>query len=100
MTDSPTTFSLELRPRLPEEELRVFCDRGRLVQVLYNLLDNACKWARSRVAITSSIGEDRLAVDGRQHVGGLQVAVQHPGPVGRLEAAGELDRDGHRVAGR
>lgn len=39
--------------------------RGRredLDEMLGNLLDNACKWARSRVAISSSIDGDRLVI--------------------------------------
>ena len=39
--------------------------RGRredLEEMLGNLLDNACKWARSRVAISSSIAGDRLII--------------------------------------
>lgn len=53
-------------------ELRIDVDvspahemRGRredLDEMLGNLLDNACKWARSRVAVSSSVDGDRLVV--------------------------------------
>jgi two-component system, OmpR family, sensor histidine kinase PhoQ len=33
-------------------------DRGDLTEVLGNLLDNACKWCRSRVRLTASAAED------------------------------------------
>ncbi|HKV06753.1 MAG TPA: sensor histidine kinase [Thermoanaerobaculia bacterium] len=55
-----------------ERELRIDADvspaheiRGRredLDEMLGNLLDNACKWARSRVAISSSLEEARLSI--------------------------------------
>jgi two-component system sensor histidine kinase PhoQ len=32
-------------------------DRGDLTEVLGNLLDNACKWCRSRVRLTASVAE-------------------------------------------
>jgi signal transduction histidine kinase len=31
----------------------VNCDEGDLAEMLSNLLDNACKWARARVAVTA-----------------------------------------------
>jgi signal transduction histidine kinase len=55
-----------------ERELRIDAEvppehviRGRredLEEMLGNLLDNACKWARSRVAIASSVDQDRLVL--------------------------------------
>jgi signal transduction histidine kinase len=53
-------------------ELRIVVDvspaheiRGRredLDEMVGNLLDNACKWARSRVAVSSSIEYDRIVI--------------------------------------
>ena len=55
-----------------ERELRIDADvspaheiRGRredLDEMLGNLLDNACKWARSRVAISSALDDARLSI--------------------------------------
>ncbi|MEP7012522.1 MAG: sensor histidine kinase [Acidobacteriota bacterium] len=61
-----------LRRLHAERELRIDTDvspaheiRGRredLDEMLGNLLDNACKWARSRVAIGSALEDDRLVL--------------------------------------
>ncbi len=40
--------------------LRLPCDRGDLAEILSNLIDNACKWARSRVVV--SAGPDHVEV--------------------------------------
>ena len=64
------TFSLgtiyrdrNLSLRLKIEPDAVFAgDRGDLVEILGNLCDNACKWARSCVSITASRREGRLAI--------------------------------------
>lgn len=37
-------------------------DRGDLVEILGNLCDNACKWARSRVTVRAARRDGRLAV--------------------------------------
>lgn len=51
------------------DELRVQISEGDLLEVLGNLLDNACKWTRSRVVIKA----------GPEH-GGVLLAVEDDGP--------------------
>lgn len=40
--------------------LRLPCDRGDLAEILSNLIDNACKWARGRVVVAA--GSDHVEV--------------------------------------
>jgi signal transduction histidine kinase len=47
--------------RVPPEHL-VRCQREDLDEMLGNLLDNACKWGRSRVAIASIAAEQSIAI--------------------------------------
>jgi len=44
----------------PSHEVR--CNRADLDEMLGNLLDNACKWARARVAVTSEMGDADVLV--------------------------------------
>lgn len=62
-------FGVEIRVRVPEGH--VFAgEREDLDEMLGNLMDNACKWGRSRVEVTSRIGGD----------GSLTIAVDDDGP--------------------
>jgi len=58
----------------PEHEVR--CQREDLDEMLGNLLDNACKWAASRVVITSAI----LPPEGGSHEPAVTITVDDDGP--------------------
>jgi signal transduction histidine kinase len=51
------------------EGLQLQGDAGDLDEMLGNLMDNACKWARSRVVVS-----------GRRVEGGLRITVEDDGP--------------------
>jgi signal transduction histidine kinase len=58
----------------PEHEIR---GRGEdLDEMLGNLLDNACKWARSRVAVTSAVVGEMLVITVDDDGGGLDAALR------------------------
>jgi signal transduction histidine kinase len=53
--------AIALRSAVPPGHA-VRCRREDLDEMLGNLLDNACKWARSRVAVSSTISGDRVVI--------------------------------------
>ena len=74
--DKGLEFSLDL-----QEELAVRIDRADLFDVLGNLLDNACKWATGKIAVT-----------GRQMDGFVEIRIRDDGPGFPEEAARLLER--------
>jgi signal transduction histidine kinase len=64
-----------------DTDIRFFGDREDLLELCGNLLDNACKWARSRVVVSAHDG------------GGLSLVVEDDGP-------GCTAEDLARIAGR
>jgi signal transduction histidine kinase len=65
--------------------LRYFGDQEDLLEVVGNLLDNACKWARSEV---------RLRVE---HGNGLEIRVEDDGPGRSAEECEQLHKRGVRI---
>jgi signal transduction histidine kinase len=65
--------------------LRYFGDQEDLLEVVGNLLDNACKWARSEV---------RLRVE---HGNGLEIQVEDDGPGRSAEEREQLHKRGVRI---
>ncbi|MEM9435459.1 MAG: sensor histidine kinase [Pseudomonadota bacterium] len=45
-----------------DEHALLRCDENDLYEIIGNLMDNACKWAKSRVAVTVRQDESRLSV--------------------------------------
>jgi len=52
---------LTIDVRAPQEHA-VRCQREDLDEMLGNLLENACKWARARVAVQSTVDRDIVAI--------------------------------------
>ncbi|HEX3582859.1 MAG TPA: ATP-binding protein [Thermoanaerobaculia bacterium] len=48
---------------LASENVDVRCQQEDLDEILGNLLDNACKWAASRVAISASVDDSQVRID-------------------------------------
>jgi len=68
--------SLDIQLKLAND-ITAFADREDMLELLGNLLDNACKWARGSVCCTMEAGEENW------------IAVENDGPV---LSAGELDQ--------
>jgi signal transduction histidine kinase len=75
---------LDIRFHVPQGA-RFPGDREDLLELLGNLLDNACKWARHRVALTVEQGSD------------LSFRIEDDGPGCPPELLDELARRGVRV---
>jgi signal transduction histidine kinase len=69
--ERPFTIDVEVSPA---DEIRG--RREDLDEMLGNLLDNACKWARSRVAVSSSIDDARVFIDVDDDGPGLEASMR------------------------
>ncbi len=69
-----------------DERLQVMMDEGDLMEVLGNLLENACKWCRSRVAVRAV-----------SETAGVRIRVEDDGPGVDPELARDLLRRGVRA---
>jgi signal transduction histidine kinase len=49
----------------------VNCDEGDLAEILSNLIDNACKWAASRIVVSARIADGRAVVEVRDDGPGI-----------------------------
>jgi signal transduction histidine kinase len=61
------TIDIDARP-----DHVVRCQRADLDEMLGNLLDNACKWGRSRVQLTTAATDQTIAIDVEDDGGGLE----------------------------
>ena len=76
--------TLEIDCRIAEDA-RFRGDREDLLELCGNLLDNACKWAKSKVRITASDGS------------GLKFTVEDDGPGCSAQALGQISQRGVRL---
>ncbi len=76
---------LDIQTALPAD-LVCHCDRGDLMEVLGNLLENACKWARHTVRISA-----------RQADGGIVLRIEDDGPGIPAEVRERVRRRGERA---
>jgi len=69
--DRKLTFRIEVEPdatvRAPQEDLE---------EMLGNLLDNACKWARTQVVVSARVAADRVIVDVEDDGAGLDAEMR------------------------
>jgi signal transduction histidine kinase len=66
---------------VPDDHI-VRCQREDLDEMLGNLLDNACKWARARVTLSSAVspGPSTDAATASDEAGTIEIAVEDDGP--------------------
>ncbi|BAU46808.1 histidine kinase [Sulfurifustis variabilis] len=82
--------TLDIETVLPERT-RLAVDREDLLELLGNLLDNACKWAASRVRI--EVGRDHAASAVGRGKAALRITVEDDGPgLPEVEATAALER--------
>ena len=69
--------AIEIRVEVPGAQA-VRVQREDLDEMLGNLLDNACKWARSRVKVSSATAGDQVVIDVEDDGPGLAAAQREP----------------------
>ena len=99
-------------PRIEAAHVRVVGDRGQLAQVVRNLVDNACRHARSTVVVSVRRAEGvrgagrrgrragRAARPAGARVRAVRPPRRRPGARGRRRGAGARDRRGGRRGAR
>jgi len=75
---------LNIGSRLPDQ-LSPWMDREDMLELLGNLLDNACKWARNQVLITVSLDDS------------LHICIEDDGPGGQQASLDQLATRGVRL---
>lgn len=78
--------SLRIENRI-DDNLTCQCDEGDLMEVLGNLLENACKWSQQQIRITAQQSEQ----------GGLEICIEDDGPGIPAEVREQVLQRGQRA---